>query len=216
MKLKKLLFLTILFLYTLNSNAQSFKFNKLVVYESSKNTKERSIFCKSGNDNYFLKIYNTYYGQEAQIYDLENRKVHHFEVTNKTIEGNQNEYNFKYKDSRIITEKYESHYFFDYVKISEDSIYNYSKLIAYKNKSKKKIVYEIELKIRKNKSSYFSLYRFCMMHTYEYNMSLNFDIGGIIETSKIKSDDLIANEIILTNFEDFDLELVVPKEIIIK
>ena len=55
-----------------------------------------------------------------------------------------------------------------------------------------------------------------MMHRYEYEKTFNFDIGGIIETSKIKGNDLIANEIILTNFEDFDLELVVPKEIIIK
>ena len=129
---------------------------------------------------------------------------------------NQTEYSFKYKDSRKITEKYESQYFFDYVKISEDSIYNYSKLIAYKNKSKKKIVYEIELKIRKDKSSYFSLYRFCMLHTYEYETTFNFDIGGIIETSKATSDELIAKEITLTNFEDFDLELFIPKEIIIK
>ena len=216
MKLKKNLFLTILFLFTLNSTAQSFKFDKLVVYESSKNNKERSIFCKSGNDNYFLKIYNTYYGQEAQIYDLENRKVHYFEVTNKTIEGNQKEYNFKYKDSRIITEKYESQYFFDYVKISEDSIYNYSKLIAYKNKSKKKIVYEIELKIRKDKSSYFSLYRFCMLHTNEHNTALNFDIGGIIEYSKATNNEFIAKEIVLTIFEDFNFELIVPKKLIIK
>ena len=118
---------------------------------------------------------------------------------------NQTEYSFKYKDSRKITEKYESQYFFDYVKISEDSIYNYSKLIAYKNKSKKKIVYEIELKIRKDKSSYFSLFRFCMLHTYEYETAFNFEIGGIIETAKATSDQLISMDIVLTNFEDLSM-----------
>ena len=43
------------------------------------------------------------------------------------------------------------------------------------NKSKKKIVYEIELKIRKDKSSYFSFYRFSMMQRYEYEKTFNFD-----------------------------------------
>ena len=55
-----------------------------------------------------------------------------------------------------------------------------------------------------------------MMHRYEYEKTFNFDIGGIIETSKATSDELIAKEITLTNFEDFDLELFIPKEIIIK
>ena len=54
------------------------------------------------------------------------------------------------------------------------------------------------------------------MHTFEFNTEMDFSIDGIIEASRTKKNDLITNEIVLTNFEDFDLELFIPKEIIIK
>jgi len=216
MKIIKTLFLISLFLFSFNSSAQIYKFDKFAVYENKTDSIESNVYCNSINSNYFLRIINSYHGQEALVYDLISKKVHYFEVTKKSIEKDLTEVSFKYKNSRKVIEKVKFNYFFEYIKINEDSLYNYSKLVVYKNKSKKKIINEIELKIKKNKSSYFPLYRFCTMHTFEFNTEMNFSIDGIVEASRTKKNDLITNEIVLTNFEDFDLELFIPKEIIIK
>ena len=82
-------------------------------------------------------------------------------------------------------------------------------LESYKNKSKKKVIEQIELKIKKSKTNYFPLYRFSVMHTLEYNSELNFEIGGIIESSKSINS---MFEYHLIEFQDFDLELIVNNE----
>lgn len=211
MKIKTILFLINLFFFSFISSAQSYKFDKFVVYQNLTDSIESNVYCNSNNSNYFLRVLNSYYGQEALIYDLINKKVHYFDVIKKSIGDDLNEISFIYKNSKLVIEKYNANYFFEYKRIDEDSLYNYSKLVVYKNKSKKKIIDEIELKIKKNKSNYFPLYRFCTMHTFEFNTEMDFNIEGIIEESKTKKNDLIVKEVVLINFEDFDLELFIPK-----
>lgn len=216
MKIKIILFTINIFFFSFISSAQSYKFDKFIIYQNLTDSIESNVYCNSNNSNYFLRVLNSYHGQEALIYDLINKKVHYFDVIKKSIGDDSNEISFKYKNSKAVIEKYNTNYFFEYNKIDDDSLYNYSKLVVYKNKSKNKKINEIELKIKKDKSNYFPLYRFCTMHTFEFKTEMDFSIDGIVETSRTKKDDLITNEIVLTNFEDFDLELVVPKDLIIK
>ena len=164
MKIKIILFTINIFFFSFISSAQSYKFDKFIIYQNLTDSIESNVYCNSNNSNYFLRVLNSYHGQEALIYDLINKKVHYFDVIKKSIGDDSNEISFKYKNSKAVIEKYNTNYFFEYNKIDDDSLYNYSKLVVYKNKSKNKKINEIELKIKKDKSNYFPLYRFCTMH----------------------------------------------------
>ena len=112
MKIIKTLFLISLFLFSFNSSAQIYKFDKFAVYENKTDSIESNVYCNSINSNYFLRIINSYHGQEALVYDLISKKVHYFEVTKKSIEKDLTEVSFKYKNSRKVIEKVKFNYFF--------------------------------------------------------------------------------------------------------
>lgn len=203
---QKLVYLLILFIQI--SYSQTFTFDKFAVYEGSdKNI--HTVYCNSNDSNYFMRVMNSYQKQEAIVYDLKKMKSHTFEIITNELGNDSNALTFIYSYSSKIQDDFNTNNHFEYVKINEDSTYVYSKIIAYKNKSKKKVIKQIELKIKKSQTNYFPLYRFSVMHTLEYNSELNFEIGGIIESSKSINS---MFEYHLIEFQDFDLELIVNNE----
>lgn len=189
--------------------SQTYTFDKLAIYQGSDNY-TNSVYCNSSDSNYFMRVTNSHQKQQANVYDIKKMKVHTFEIISDELDNDSNALSFIYSYSRKIKSDFDTNNTYEYVKLNEDDTHIYSKMLVYKNKSKKKIIEQVDLKIKKNKINYFPLYRFSVMHTLEFKTDLNFEIGGIIESSKTLNSSFENN---LIEFQDFDLQLVVIKEI---
>lgn len=204
---QKLVYLLILFIQF--GFSQTYTFDKLAIYKGSDNY-TNSVYCNSSDSNYFMRVTNSHQKQQANVYDIKKMKVHTFEIITDELDNDSNALSFIYSYSRKIKSDFDTNNTYEYVKLNEDDTHIYSKMLVYKNKSKKKIIEQVDLKIKKNKINYFPLYRFSVMHTLEFKTDLNFEIGGIIESSKTLNSSFENN---LIEFQDFDLQLVVIKEI---
>lgn len=193
--------------------SQTLKFDIMAKYSTirKEHSYENSIYGISTNNNYFMRVLNNPIGgQTAQVFDLKSLKRHEYDIRETKQKDNSVEIKFVY----LNTYSFDSSHFhssvtsvdYDFEKISEENEIEIVKLILYKNKSKKRITKNYELKILKSEFNLFPLFRFACFHPFQILTELNYDSSGLV-TSCTSDDGL---KIILKTFEEANLEVELP------
>ncbi|MFV8333807.1 hypothetical protein [Flavobacterium sp. GSP14] len=205
-------FLLLLLLSITSLFGQKLKFDVMAEYDI---LEEKSFFKKSAykitdNDRYIMQVLNQYDGKQiAEVFDLISLKKHLFTIKEtKTISGLIT-YDFQYIKTRPFERSPIKNIYFDFIRISIEDNIERVELIFYRNKSKSKIAYVLDLKILKSEVNFFPLFRFVSLHPSEFITDLNYSNGGLVTSCTSRKG---PKKTILKAFQEVNLQLMIPTE----
>ena len=205
-------FLFLLLLSITSLFGQKLKFDVMAEYDVlvEKSFLKKSSYMITDNDRYVMQVLNQYDGQQiAEVFDLISLKKQLFTVKEtKTISGLLT-YDFQYLKTRPFERSPIKNIYFDFRHVSFEDNIETVELIFFRNKSKIKIAYILDLKILKSKVNFFPLFRFASLHPSEFVTDLNYSNGGLVTSCTVRKG---KEKTILKAFQEVNLQLMIPTE----
>lgn len=190
--------------------AQKFTFDIFAKYNS--NEIESILLTNTKNDNYYLRIFNNENKIEGYLTDIENLKIHTFEITQTNV-NNEIIFNFNYLSSREFEldylEKGYKNYVFDFHTIENKDGIKKVKFKVFRNAKKKRPIMEYELEIKEYDKNLFPAFRICGLHPLERINQLNYNDNGIVIKANGKFITGLENNVKLLEYKEVNLELEV-------
>lgn len=189
---------------------QNLKFDVMVKYSVKIKdiASEFTSYGISSNENYLMKVLNQYDGQIAEVFDVKSFKKHSYRIVEAKLDNGETTHIFEYIDTKaFILKPNLTADQFSFESISKSNDIEKVNLISYKNKSKTKVNYTLELTLLKSEINFFHLFRFSCLDGLSLLYDLTYKNPGLVTSCYSKEISMTCN---LVAFEEVNLELKLP------
>ena len=164
--------------------AQDYSFDRLVQYEENEE-KLIQIYFNTQDDGYFMQLTDDKVGEQAEIYDRNQRKIHHFEV--KPIqEQNGLIYEYKYLESKKLPSQspQDSNIEFEFETKSDDKYYRFTDLNLFHSGIEKPFL-TADLALRYAEENLFNAFNLCCLLGFDQWDKIPTEVPFVVVRAKV-------------------------------
>lgn len=203
------------FLFFSLSFSQTYQFDFLTKYSSTivktKSIGESVTYNNSDDFSYYLRLNKTKEDFTASLYDHKRNLEHYFSVIETKVNG-EIRFQFKYINSaKLLTSTLMKNYRYEFSEISANDPKVVS-LKIYLSKRAKKPINEKEFTLQKANKNLIPLYRSEWLREYSDDGELK-KVGNYIVSKAIENYKTVTCEVVLKEYKNVDLQLVVPAKL---
>ena len=203
------------FLFFSLSFSQTYQFDFLTKYSSTssktKNIGESVTYNNSDDFSYYLRLNKTKEDFTASLYDHKRNLEHYFSVIETKVNG-EIRFQFTYINSaKLLTSTLMKNYRYEFSEISATDPKVVS-LKIYLSKRAKKPINEKEFTLQKANKNLIPLYRSEFLREYSDDGELQ-KVGNYIVSKAIEKYKTVTCEVVLKEYKNVDLQLVVPAKL---